>query len=148
VKPLAIAAIGAGALLLMARAKANTAPATTVAKKTADYFTPTDIAASLGGLIVGLTKGIATTPPTGPAYVSPNMPALTGDVAGDASAWLQNIDAKTPTLLGGGWSAPSTSATSATDLGRYSSTVDTVAAAPVYSQADDFTLNPFQFAAP
>ena len=145
-KPLALAAIGAGALLLMARAKANTAPAT-VAKKTADYFTPTDIAASLGGLIVGLTKGIATTPPKGPAYVSPNMPALTGDVAGDASAWLQNIDAKTPTLLGGGWSAPAPSATSATDLGRYSSTVDTVAAAPVYSQAD-FTLNPFQFAAP
>ena len=145
-----IALVGAGLVgfLYLRNKQAAAAKVAGVSAQTkANYYTPTDLAAALGGAVVALTKGIQT-PPVTTAVPNPTATAAPTNGAGLFGWNLFGND--TATGPGGSW-LPTTYQSSAVanpSVAAYSPTVDSIAAAPVYSLADDYTLNPFQLSAP
>lgn len=140
-----LAAGAAFALFVMQQRAANARTIAGVSTKTtADYFTPTQLAESLARLIVGVTQNVRTEEPAGIfAVKAPPIPA-----GGSADSGTLGWDKYDNTGTGdpyGSWLSTTfeTSATKVASASGLTSSVDLIAAAPVYSPGDDFLLNPF-----
>lgn len=145
--PIVLAALAGGGLYLYSRAqKAKTAIVGVSSKKTADYFTPTDVAGMLGRLVVGITKNIDAPAPAGIFAVK--SPTTAGSAESGLAGWetyggysvgAGGVDTGDPYNP---WVGPSVSNVSVPTATRYGSSVDAVVAGPVYDPRTDFVNNP------
>jgi hypothetical protein len=140
--PLLLAGLAvAGLLVFNQRAKAVAAATGAAAQRTANYYTPTDLANALGGLVVGLTKGISTPQVPGIANVTgPTPPQAGGTSLFGGGLFGSGPVASDPNSA---WTFPTLGNSLVKDPGvsGLSPTVDAIVAAPVYDISNDFTNN-------
>lgn len=147
--PLMLAALALGGLFLLRQAQAQKVAVTGVsAKKTADYFTPTDVAGLLARTVTSLTKNIQTPAPSGIFAV--DHPLAPGSAASGLAGWenyggsaVASGDTNSTGDPYNTWIGPSSSSVKLASPTAYSSSVDAIIGAPVYNPGTDFVNNPF-----
>jgi hypothetical protein len=144
--PLLIAGAAVVGLLYVRKVHAaNASIAPTASSKQVAYVTPTGVAEQLGQFVVGMLRGVTPSDPKGifstPASLPDQFDSETARLARQAGA--PGTDAAARYAVGpADWSLPSLSLGSDASVSRFGSSVDQIAAAPVYNVGTDFQQNP------